>query len=59
MSMQALNGAAGYMRSLLSKDSKLRTVPKLRFCFDSSVGRGRDLEALIERAVSNDGRAGE
>lgn len=58
-SLQALNGAAGFMRSQLSKDSNMRTVPRLRFCFDSSVGRGRHLEELIERAVTTDDEAGE
>ncbi len=55
---ETLNKASGFLRSQLSKDSTLRTIPTLRFAFDESVGRGRHLEALIERAVSNDG-AGE
>lgn len=54
----ALNKAAGFLRRQLSKDSTLRTVPALRFQFDASVGRGRYMEDLIERAVSAD-RKGE
>ena len=50
----ALNKAAGFLRSQLSKDSNLRTVPALRFRFDASVGQGRYMEDLIERAVSAD-----
>ncbi len=49
-----LNRAAGFLRSQLSKDSTLRTVPALQFRFDASVGRGRYMEDLIERAVERD-----
>jgi ribosome-binding factor A len=51
-----LNNAAGFLRSALARDASMRSVPKLRFVFDSSVGRGRDLEALINRARSADDR---
>jgi ribosome-binding factor A len=51
---EALNKAAGFLRSQLSKDSTMRTVPALRFEFDASVGRGRHLEDLIEQAVASD-----
>ncbi len=54
-SLEALNKAAGFMRSQLSKDSSMRTVPQLRFHFDKSVGRGAYMEDLIERAVAADG----
>ena len=59
-SLLALNKAAGFMRSQLSKDSSMRTVPQLRFYFDNSIGRGAYLEDLIERAVAADnGQAGQ
>ena len=51
---EVLNKAAGFLRTQLSKDSNLRTMPSLRFQFDASVGRGRYMEDLIERAVSSD-----
>ena len=51
---EALNKAAGFLRSQLSKDSTMRTVPALRFEFDASVGRGAHLEDLIEQAVASD-----
>jgi ribosome-binding factor A len=54
-SLQALNKAAGFMRTQLSKDSNMRTVPQLRFYFDQSVGRGAYMEDLIVRAVAADG----
>ncbi|MFT4769069.1 MAG: ribosome-binding factor A [Glaciecola sp.] len=54
--IDVLNKAAGFLRSSLARDASMRSVPKLRFVFDSSVGRGRDLEALIHRARSADDR---
>ena len=57
-STEALNKAAGFLRSQLSRDSSMRMVPQLRFYFDSSVGRGRDLEDLIRRAADSDRELG-
>jgi ribosome-binding factor A len=57
-STEALNKAAGFLRSQLSRDSAMRSVPQLRFYFDSSVGRGRDLEDLIRRAADADRELG-
>jgi ribosome-binding factor A len=54
-SAEALNRAAGFMRSQLSKDSSMRMVPQLKFLFDKSVGQGRYMEDLIGRAVAADG----
>ena len=53
-STEVLNKAAGYLRTKLSKDSNMRSVPQLRFYFDSSVGRGRYMEDLIGRATLAD-----
>ena len=55
-SMQALNKAAGFLRTQLSKGSNMRTVPQLRFIFDSSVGHGAYMEELIGKAVASDER---
>ena len=49
---RALNHAAGYIRARLAQGSAMRAVPRLRFHFDASVGRGRRLEALIAEAVA-------
>ena len=46
---EALNRAAGFLRSALSRDSSMRSVPQLRFYFDSSVGRGRYLDRHVDR----------
>ncbi len=57
-STAVLNRAAGFLRSELSRDSSMRSVPQLRFYFDTSVGRGRELEELIRRAADADRRLG-
>jgi ribosome-binding factor A len=50
----ALNGAAGFLRTLLAREAIMRSVPRLRFLFDQSVGHGRHMEALIEEAAAKD-----
>ena len=57
-STEVLNKAAGFLRSQLSRDSTMRSVPQLRFYFDSSVGQGRHLEDLIRRAADADRQLG-
>jgi hypothetical protein len=37
----------------------MRTVPKLHFRFDESVGRGRDMEALLKSVKSADSAGAE
>jgi len=49
-----LKKASGFLRSELGKQIKLRTIPQLRFHYDSSVKRGRDLDALIRKAREKD-----
>ena len=47
---RVLDRAAGFLRSEIARESTLRTVPKLTFKFDDSVGRGRQMEALLGKA---------
>ena len=49
-----LNKASGFLRSQLARANNARTTPKLRFYFDSSVGRGQHLSGLIDKAVQAD-----
>ena len=49
-----LDKAAGFLRSEIARESTLRTVPKLTFKFDESVGRGRQMEALLGKARASD-----
>lgn len=49
--VQALQHAAGFLRSRLSHSVKVRQVPELRFVYDESVERGLRLSKLIDDAV--------
>lgn len=53
-SIEALNHAAGFLRSQIAKISNARTTPKLRFVFDASIGRGARMSKLIDDAVAID-----
>ena len=57
--LRALQGAAGFLRSILAKRHVMRTTPALRFHYDELIQSGPQLEALIERALASDelGRA--
>lgn len=54
--LQALNKASGYLRILLAKRLKIRSVPKLRFYYDGSVQRGNELSRLIDDALAADSK---
>ena len=45
--ISALSKVSGFLRSELAKASTMRTVPRISFRFDESVGRGRDMETLF------------
>jgi ribosome-binding factor A len=49
---EVLNKASGYLRTLIAKRLNLRATPKLRFAFDESIERGRELSALIDKAIA-------
>lgn len=52
--LNALNGASGYLRKLLSTNIALRATPKLAFFYDETGQRSQHLEALIDLAISSD-----
>ncbi|MDM1706914.1 30S ribosome-binding factor RbfA [Thiopseudomonas alkaliphila] len=52
--LEVLNDAAGFLRMLLGKAMKLRTIPQLHFHYDSSIERGAHLSALIDKARAAD-----
>lgn len=43
-----LNTASGYLRTLLAKTMKTRTVPQLHFIYDTSLEYGQKLSRLID-----------
>ena len=54
--LEILRDAAGYLRMLLGKVMKVRSVPQLHFHYDESIARGAHLSALIDRAVAEDNK---
>lgn len=53
---QALQRAAGFLRSELAQRMRMRVVPKLKFQFDASIARGAHLSELIDQAIAEDQR---
>ena len=53
-SIDALNHAAGFLRSELARKSSMRSTPKLRFVYDQSVSTGAYMTKLIEEVVAKD-----
>jgi len=48
-----LNGSlAGFLRRMLARRVRLRTVPQLHFIHDESISRGEHLTSLIEETMT-------
>ncbi|HXX84724.1 MAG TPA: 30S ribosome-binding factor RbfA [Casimicrobiaceae bacterium] len=54
--VQALQHAAGYLRSELAHRLKLYSVPRLEFVYDDSIEAGIRLSKLIDEAVDEDSK---
>jgi ribosome-binding factor A len=50
--VKGLNRASSFLRSALAQRMRARTVPALRFQYDTSVERGVRLTRLLEEAVA-------
>lgn len=48
---EALGEDTGYIRKLLSKRMSMRSVPQLRFYYDTSLEEGSRMSRLIDEAV--------
>lgn len=53
-SVEILNEAAGFIRSLLAKRIKARIMPELRFVYDKSMVEGVRMTNLVNQAVESD-----
>jgi ribosome-binding factor A len=53
-SIEVLNDAAGFIRSLLAKKLRARIMPHLRFVYDSSMAEGVRMSSLVDEAVASD-----
>lgn len=53
-SVEVLNDAAGFIRSLLAKKLRARIMPHLRFVYDKSMAEGVRMSSLVDQAVASD-----
>lgn len=51
---EALESAAGLMRSILGKEMRLRSIPELHFFYDESEAKARMMDELLNRVMSLD-----
>lgn len=49
-----LNKAAGFLRTAISHEIRMRSVPQLRFHFDETVYRALEISDLIDQAIKSD-----
>lgn len=52
--LKALHNATGLLRHALAQNLNLRITPRLTFIYDESIVRGRELSALIDKAIAQD-----
>ena len=52
--IDVLQGAAGFLRTVVARESAMRTTPKLRFHYDQVAVDGNKMESLIRAAVAAD-----
>lgn len=52
--LEALTHASGFLQREIGKVVKARITPKLKFIYDDSNIRGRNLSDLIDNAVASD-----
>jgi len=53
-SIEILNEAAGFIRTLLAKRIKARIMPELRFIYDQSMVEGVRMTNLVNKAIAED-----
>jgi ribosome-binding factor A len=52
--IEALKGAAGYLRRRLGQEMRMRSIPELHFHHDASVETGQRMDGLIDAALASD-----
>ena len=53
-SMEALYSASNRLRNLLSKQIKIRKIPKLNFILDNDINYSSEMNELIDNVISQD-----
>ena len=51
---KALKASSGKIRGFLGREMHIRQIPELRFIFDDSERKARDIDALIDRVIKED-----
>jgi ribosome-binding factor A len=54
ISINALQDASGFIRSLIGKAMRLRVVPELSFAYDNSLVEGMRMSNLVSQVVQHD-----
>ncbi len=49
----ALQQSAGYVRKLLGKKLRMRSVPEIRFIYDTTMEEGVRISGLIDKAIKS------
>lgn len=52
--VEVLNRAAGFLRGQLGRSLHLRSIPALRFIYDTTAETGERLSSLIDQAIASD-----
>jgi ribosome-binding factor A len=52
---KALDASAGRIRGFLGREMHIRQIPELHFIFDDSERKAREIDALIDRVIKEDG----
>ncbi len=53
LTLNALNGAAGFLRRSLGRRIQLRSLPTLRFVYDPTLDNALKVSALIDNAIAS------
>ena len=49
-----LSGAAGFLRTSISREIRMRSLPQLRFHFDETVYKALEISHRIDKAIRSD-----
>ena len=52
--LEALNGAASFIRGKLAERVEVRHTPELKFVFDTSIEYGNHIESIIQKLNKNE-----
>ncbi|VAW95408.1 Ribosome-binding factor A [hydrothermal vent metagenome] len=54
--IEILTKASGFLRRAIGKELTLRKVPELRFFYDDTIVKARELSDLIDKAIDDDNK---